>query len=497
MARAGCKYIKAPDRSEFKNGADGEEEDTDGEGFSFTRTFPVGKWASLPRHMELPEPEYLAKARPNFVPLTGFIGADKDGFVATKDRVEGMRKVHVKQVDAGTGKAWLYKTIVPEGYVVEGELANGDPQTEQQESAEDVAIATPAPGTVIGGIGVVNSKGVLVANIDEPLVTPQSRPRVPTKRRMRGGPGRGKKKRVMFAHETHGHEQVDMPVTSASTPLSVAPTAFASPAAVLPEASLASPSQRVSRHAHDAEEATNSDARGSHPADEEESDAVMAGAPLTSMTDLSLSSQHGQQLSDTKPSSEPTAKGYGEASSEQDFDSSSGHMLDAQPRSTVDAQRPEPARDEGSQAITATDQEGTATLNRSAVDLITDQTSELNNSANNISLSPSTSAADERTKVSQASAAQLHVRIQETSASVIDSSHMLSKHEDRASHATTPAAMPIERCPSQSMAVACEGGPGCASHSDSADTIAEQQKSITTQADISRLTHIRHLSAEP
>ncbi|KAI5282131.1 hypothetical protein KEM54_002965, partial [Ascosphaera aggregata] len=199
-ARTGCKYIKAPERSN-RDGDDAK--DTKGVNGSiavpFARTFTVGKWAVLPRHMEPLEPEYLAKRRSNFVPMTSAVDTGDEGISSANTR---LRRTQFKRADPVTGAILLYDAAVPEGHIVEGEVSTTEPVGSTAE--EKPAIATPSPGTVIEGVGIVDQEGLVIANVDEVLVTPVPRRRFPPKRRLRG-PGRGKRKKVMFVHG-RGHD---------------------------------------------------------------------------------------------------------------------------------------------------------------------------------------------------------------------------------------------------------------------------------------------------
>jgi hypothetical protein len=130
------------------------------------------KWSQLPRDHEQPEIEFLAKRR------KGLPSLHEDP--TTK---QPMRKVKVKKVDA-EGNAAVFDVLAPEGAVVEGELVKD----------EDVATETPAPGTVVEGVGVANDEGVVVASVEPVAPTPPRRG-PPRPKRKAKGPGRGRKKR--------------------------------------------------------------------------------------------------------------------------------------------------------------------------------------------------------------------------------------------------------------------------------------------------------------
>ncbi|KAF7717295.1 Uncharacterized protein PECH_007575 [Penicillium ucsense] len=191
-ARAGCIYIRATDRSAENETA----EITEGEEQVATvhlsdRSFTSRKWSSLPKHMEPPEVEFLAKRRPG---LSSLYGNSAEG-----GAVPGpMRKTKIKRTDPETGNISIYEVWVPEGHRIEGEITV-DVQTIAEQSAVPVTTETPAPGTVVEGVGVVNAEGVVVAEAGSAAVmTPPKRRPPPPKRKGRGI-GKGRKKKVMFA----------------------------------------------------------------------------------------------------------------------------------------------------------------------------------------------------------------------------------------------------------------------------------------------------------
>ncbi|KAL3454008.1 hypothetical protein BJX65DRAFT_82419 [Aspergillus insuetus] len=192
-ARSGCIYI----RQASKDFEDEEKEATDPEEQQVLqnteRNFSMRKWATVPKHMEPPEVEYLAKRRPGLPSLYG----------ATAGIVEGtngsvpMRKTRFKKVDPVTGNISIYAAWVPEGHKIEGEVTD-DAQLTANNSKATVTPEAPAPGTVIEGVGVVNAEGVVVAEAGSAAVlTPPRRRPPPPKRKAKGLKGRRKK--VMFA----------------------------------------------------------------------------------------------------------------------------------------------------------------------------------------------------------------------------------------------------------------------------------------------------------
>ena len=174
-ARSG-KLYKPPAPPEDDNEMKDEEEETK----EIRTGFTIKKYVKVARHLEVPEPEYLAKRR------KGLPSPYVNGQVAQP----ALRETKVKKLDAD-GNVAVYKVLVPEGQAVEGEVQPTD-------AAIEVAPATAAPGTIVEGVGVVNAEGVVVANDILQQTPPRRRPPPPKKKVKRGGPGRGKKK-VVFA----------------------------------------------------------------------------------------------------------------------------------------------------------------------------------------------------------------------------------------------------------------------------------------------------------
>ncbi|KAL9015014.1 MAG: hypothetical protein Q9173_000369 [Seirophora scorigena] len=148
--------------------------------------FLAKRWAAVPRHLEGPEPEFLAKRRKGLPSAyTGPLG-----------QIHGaapMRKIKVKKTDT-EGNAAVLDVLVPEGQTVEGEVPEEEANLTQ----------APAPGTVVEGVGVANAEGVIVAG-DQMLPTPPRRRPPPPKRKAKGS-GRGRKKKVAFTPNMEGDE---------------------------------------------------------------------------------------------------------------------------------------------------------------------------------------------------------------------------------------------------------------------------------------------------
>lgn len=189
-ARAGCIYIRPTGRAVEKE----KEEATDGEDQGATvhladRSFTSRKWTTLPKHLEPAEVEFLAKRRPGLSSLYGTEGGAIPG---------PMRKTKIKRTDPETGNISIYEVWVPEGHRIEGEIT-GDVQTIAEQSEVPVTAETPAPGTVVEGVGVVNAEGVVVAEAGSASVMTPPKRRPPPPKRKGKGIGKGRKKKVMFA----------------------------------------------------------------------------------------------------------------------------------------------------------------------------------------------------------------------------------------------------------------------------------------------------------
>jgi hypothetical protein len=190
-ARSG-KLYKPPAPPEDDNEMKDEEEE-----IKEIRTgFTIKKYVKVPRHIEVPEREYLAKRR------KGLPSPYVNGQVAQP----ALRETKIKKLDAD-GNVAVYKVLVPEGQAVEGEVQPTD-------AAIEVAPATAAPGTIVEGVGVVNAEGVVVANDILQQTPPRRRPPPPKKKMKRGGPGRRKK--VAF---NEGAPEQDTPTSNTGSEL--------------------------------------------------------------------------------------------------------------------------------------------------------------------------------------------------------------------------------------------------------------------------------------
>lgn len=177
-ARAGRLY-KPP---EPPNDEDKENGDEDEEAKETQRGFSARKWTQVPRHLEEPEHEFLAKRRKGLP--SGH--SNPSGISRHLVPTGPTREAKIKRTDA-EGNVTIVKILVPEGQPVEGEVVE-----------EDVAVQsvpTAAPGTIVEGLGVVNADGVVVANEAVQPTPPRRRP-PPPRRKPKKGLGRGRKKLV-------------------------------------------------------------------------------------------------------------------------------------------------------------------------------------------------------------------------------------------------------------------------------------------------------------
>ena len=153
----------------------GEDEDADGD---VDTGFVAKRWAVLPKELEGPEPEFLAKRRKGLPSV-------HSGSLGSTGNTGQMRKTKIRKIDTeGNNSVW--EVLVPEGQTVEGEVVEEETSPTQ----------APAPGTVVEGVGVVNAEGVVIAG-DQGVPAINKRRPPPPKRKAKG-PGRGRKKKVAF-----------------------------------------------------------------------------------------------------------------------------------------------------------------------------------------------------------------------------------------------------------------------------------------------------------
>ncbi|KAJ5726372.1 LYR family protein [Penicillium malachiteum] len=194
-ARAGCIYIHqsthTPEDAEKEGG---DLDDGTSGAHSTDHSFTSRKWMALPKHLEPAEVEFLAKRRPGLPSLYGGATA-ADGLGSGPGP---MRRTKFKKTDPLTGKISIYEAWVPEGHRIEGEVT-GDIQAIAEQTDGPVNSEMPAPGTVVEGVGVVNSEGVVVAEAGSASVMTPPKRRPPPPKRKGKGIGKGRKKKVMFA----------------------------------------------------------------------------------------------------------------------------------------------------------------------------------------------------------------------------------------------------------------------------------------------------------
>ena len=176
LRAARCGQISRPGwaAEDEKEPGEDDEADADAEG-----TFLSARWAQVPKDLEQPEPEYLAKRRKGLQSL----------YAAPGGPTPPMRKTKVKKTDPD-GNVSIYEVLVPEGATVEGEVREGEVR-----EGEEVMVEVAVPGTVVEGVGIVNAEGLVVAT--EPVAPTPPRRRPPPPKRKPKGPGRGRKKKAV------------------------------------------------------------------------------------------------------------------------------------------------------------------------------------------------------------------------------------------------------------------------------------------------------------
>ncbi|KAJ5885005.1 LYR family protein [Penicillium taxi] len=192
-ARAGCIYVRSNGRAAEEEEKKETTTDADGD-LSVDRSFTSRRWTTLPKQLEPADVEFLAKRRPGLQSLYG--GSAADGNSAATPGP--MRRTKFKKTDPDTGVTSIYEAWVPEGHRIEGEIT-GDAQTLAQQADANAKPEMPAPGTIVEGVGRVNSEGVVVAEAGSASVLTPPKRRPPPPKRKGKGIGKGRKKKVMFA----------------------------------------------------------------------------------------------------------------------------------------------------------------------------------------------------------------------------------------------------------------------------------------------------------
>ncbi|QKX63983.1 uncharacterized protein TRUGW13939_11156 [Talaromyces rugulosus] len=194
-ARAGYIYLRAPSKeSQATEEKEPAETDETANVAKMERSYTARKWSQLPKHVEVPEVEFLAKRRAGLPSLYGAAGALT---ASTANSAQNMRKVKVKKTDPISGNITIYDAWVPEGQKVEGEIKDESQVAPTQQDAT-VTRVIPPPGTVVDGVGVANAEGVVVAP-PAPAESPSKRSGPPPPKRKNKSIGGKSHKRVMFA----------------------------------------------------------------------------------------------------------------------------------------------------------------------------------------------------------------------------------------------------------------------------------------------------------
>ncbi|KAH8703807.1 hypothetical protein BGW36DRAFT_370010 [Talaromyces proteolyticus] len=197
-ARAGYIYLSPPIKdSQATEEKETVEVDATTPATKMERSYTTRKWSQLPKHLELPEAEFLAKRRAGLPSLYGVAGTLTTG---ASGATQSMRKVKVKKTDPNTGNVTIYDAWVPEGQKVEGEIKDESQVAPAQPDAT-VTRVVPPPGTVVEGVGISNTEGVVVAAPAAPTApesTSEKNGPSPPKRKSNDEGEKGRK-RVMFA----------------------------------------------------------------------------------------------------------------------------------------------------------------------------------------------------------------------------------------------------------------------------------------------------------
>ena len=270
-ARAGCRYIRPTAKEGEDEEKDNGEMDDSADFVDPGRSFTARKWSVIPRHVEPPEVEYLAKRRPGLPSLYGATAQNADPADAAANPTPPLRKTKIKRVDPVSGIATVYEVWIPEGHTLEGEVTeSGEVGTE---TSEGIIIAeTPAPGTVVEGVGVVNAQGNLVVGVDASM--PAKRRPPPPKRKGRGFGSRGRRKKVMFTHAegaesatAPGAGEGNPPVAGEAQPSQATKDENQEASRMSIDSAAATPDNRASR---DGEEEDNEEDEESDEGDEED-----------------------------------------------------------------------------------------------------------------------------------------------------------------------------------------------------------------------------------
>jgi hypothetical protein len=197
-ARAGCIYIrhigKDAAEEEEKDNADVEESVPIPK---MEQSFHARKWAVLPKHLEPSEVEFLAKRRSGLPSLYGGVAASNVVSGGTGNGNVQLRKTRFKKVDPNSGKISIHERWIPEGHTIEGEILDDITVSEQRE------MAAPNKGSafepVMETFSSVTAEPVTVAASEPVLSASPAKTRLYPPKRKAKGPGKGRRKKVMFA----------------------------------------------------------------------------------------------------------------------------------------------------------------------------------------------------------------------------------------------------------------------------------------------------------
>jgi hypothetical protein len=306
---------------------DNEMKDEEEESKEIRTGFTIKKYVKVPRHLETPESEYLAKRRKGL----------PSPYVTGQLAQPALRETKVKKLDAD-GNVAVYKVLVPEGQAVEGEVQPTD-------AAIEVAPATAAPGTIVEGVGVVNAEGVVVANDIMQQTPPRRRPPPPKKKVKRAGPGRGKKK-VVF---------VEGAAEQGISTSNIGSDSLAVPGVKREEGS-AAPSDGGDTPMADAggEEEEGSGEEGSEDEDQDMEHTSTPATPLRlSAAPTSAPTMETSSFADTNPAEAPAAAALPPATSNQPSQDTAETEQPAMPTDLPESEAPEQAA--GRDAISSPD----------------------------------------------------------------------------------------------------------------------------------------------
>jgi hypothetical protein len=195
-ARAGCIYIRHIGKDSGEEEKDNAEVEESALITKTEQSFHARKWAVLPKHLEPSEVEFLAKRRSGLPSLYGGAAASNVVSSGTGNGNVQLRKTRFRKIDPDSGKISIYEAWIPEGHSIEGEILDDITVSEQRE------VAIPNKGTVFEPItetlSSVTAETTVTAPEPVPTASPVKTRLYPPKRKAKG-PGKGRRKKVMFA----------------------------------------------------------------------------------------------------------------------------------------------------------------------------------------------------------------------------------------------------------------------------------------------------------